>query len=507
VTRQREAWRSYAAGSEVAHFAKFAREHLVQSEDRWEGKPFLLEPWQRRLFGEALAYGKDGWPVWGSVVIVAPRKNGKTTMLAAIALYRLLTDEGRPEILLAAPSDRVAGRLFDAAARFVRRSPELRRLLRVRDHAGEIVREDGLGILYRMSSDPARLFGFNPTHVVCDELAQWTTPSLRRAYAALTSGGGARSAPQVFTITTAGEASRRHDSILGRILDAGLDCDDLERLDALTVARMNAARTLVWAYEAPTNDPHDTDAMKQANPASWITKAYLRRQADDPELTDAQVLQLHGCVWAESETTWIAPDDWAARADRERQLRDGERIVLGFDGSYRRDATALVACAVEDGFVSPIAVWEQPDRAPKDWKVPRDEVDDELAEAMERFEVVELAVDPPGWHSEVEGWREAYGEVVVDFPTNSRQRMAAACDRFRVAVLEGDLRHDGSALLARHVGHCVTKPTPHGLIVTKEHPDSPRKIDAAVAAIVAYERVAWHRANVEPDTPILVALM
>jgi phage terminase large subunit-like protein len=84
--------------------------------------------------------------------------------------------------------------------------------------------------------------------------------------------------------------------------------------------------------------------------------------------------------------------------------------------------------------------------------------------------------------------------------------MAAACDRFRVAVLEGDLRHDGSALLARHVGHCVTKATPHGLIVTKDHPDSPRKIDAAVAAIVAYERAAWHRANVEPDRPILVVL-
>jgi hypothetical protein len=37
-------WRSYAAGSEVDHFAKFAREHLVQSEDRWDGKRFVLEP-------------------------------------------------------------------------------------------------------------------------------------------------------------------------------------------------------------------------------------------------------------------------------------------------------------------------------------------------------------------------------------------------------------------------------------------------------------------------------
>ncbi len=152
----REAWRKYAVGSELRHFADFAKKHLVQSEDRWEGKPLVLEPWQKRMLGEALAYDADGWPCWRSVVIVAPRKQGKTAVLAALSLYRLLTSDGRPEILLGAPSDKVAGRLFDAAARFVRRSEELSRLLRVREHVGEIVREDGMGVVYRLSSDPRR---------------------------------------------------------------------------------------------------------------------------------------------------------------------------------------------------------------------------------------------------------------------------------------------------------------------------------------------------------------
>ena len=138
------------------------------------------------------------------------------------------------------------------------------------------------------------------------------------------------------------------------------------------------------------------------------------------------------------------------------------------------------------------STWERPDGAPADWKVPRREVEDAIAEAMERFDVLELACDPPGWHAEIEGWREAYGNVVVDFPTAERRRMAAACDRFRVAVLEGDLSHDGDPVLARHVGHCVAKETPFGTIIGKEHPDSPRKIDAAVAAVVAFERAAWH---------------
>jgi phage terminase large subunit-like protein len=479
-----------ALRSEAKHFAAFCKTHLVQSEDRWEGKPLLLEPWQRRMLGEALGYDPDGWPIWRSVVMIAPRKNGKTQLLAALALYRLLTSTGRPEILLAASSDRQAGRLFDAAARFVRRNPELSDLLRVRDHAGEIVREDGLGIIVRLTSDPARLYGYSPTDVICDELAFWTTPNLKRAYAALTSGGGARSAPQVFTITTAGEAAQRHDSILGRILDAALDSEDVVRDRALTVCRMHDAKTLVWAYEAPTVDPRDTEALKLANPASWISKAYLRRQAEDPELTDAQVLQLHGCVWAAGEQTFIAPEAWLERADRGRTLVPGERVVLGFDGSYRRDATALVICTM-DGFLTAV-VWERPERAPAEWKVPRDEVSDAIAEAMERFEVAELAVDPFGWHSELETWRDQYGPVVVEFPTNQRARMGPACSRFHSAVLEGELSHDGDPVLARHVGHCVAKATASGTIVAKSHPDSPRKIDAAVAAIVAFERAAYH---------------
>ena len=234
-------------------------------------------------------------------------------------------------------------------------------------------------------------------------------------------------------------------------------------------------------------------ALKLANPASWISTDYLRRQAENPEPTDAQVLQLHGVG---CRPTWISPEAWAACVTA-RTLQDGEKLVLAYDGSYRRDASALIACTL-DGFVSPVAIWERPEGA-REWKVPRDEVDDAIAAAMERFEVVELACDPPGWHAEIEGWRDTYGDVIVDFPTNVRPRMGPACDRFRVAVLEGDLSHDDAPALSRHVGHCAAKETSYGVLVTKDHPDSPRKIDAAVAAVVAYERAMWHRANYVPE--------
>jgi len=83
--------------------------------------------------------------------------------------------------------------------------------------------------------------------------------------------------------------------------------------------------------------------------------------------------------------------------------------------------------------------------------------------------------------------------------------MAAGCDRFRADVLEKTLSHDGSEGLARHVGHAVAKTTPYGTLLTKAHPDSPRKIDVAVAAVVAYERAMWHRANYAPPAEPMFA--
>ena len=221
-------------------------------------------------------------------------------------------------------------------------------------------------------------------------------------------------------------------------------------------------------------------------------REYLRRQAENPELTDAQVLQLHGCVWAASDTTWISPAAWEARAV-DRVIPLGSKIVIGFDGSSRRDSSCWTAATL-DGFVCPIKVWERPEGA-SDWQVPRDEVTDVLDRMISGYEVLEVACDPYGWQSEIQTWADRHGDLIVEFPTGTRERMATACDRFRADVLSGDLTHDGDPVLARHVGHCVAKITPYGTVVTKAHPDSPRKIDVAVAAIIAHARACWHATN------------
>lgn len=487
------------AGSEGEHFAQFCADHLVQSIEGWDGEPLTLEPFQRSFMDDALAFDADGWPVWRSVVLVVGRKNGKTTLLAGYALYRLLTSSGLPEVLLAASSDRQAGRLFDATALFIRRSPTLSSLCRVRDHAGEIVREDGGGRILRMSSDPGRLHGYNPSLVICDELAQWTTPSLRRAWAALTTGGGARRSAQVFTITTAGEAHHRESGILGQLIDGNEAAGEVSRPHGgLTVSRNHASQTLVYNYSAPTADRLDVEAIKQANPASWITSDYLTRQAANPELSDAEFLQLHGCVWAAGQETFISLDDWRRLGDGD-PLEVSEPVAVMIDGSYRYDTTAVAwARVADDGRVDVAChVFSARVDAPHHTLCPGGRIS--LAD-VEGFVLGvncrEVAFDPRFMARSAEIISDAMPSVPVVELEPQSGAMYDALAFFHRGVAEGTIRHAGDPVVAAHVAACQGEQVERGWRVTKRNHTRP--IDAVIAMAGAVWRASEAVPSVEP---------
>lgn len=481
------------AGSRGDDFVWWSARNCTQSIDVFDGDPLVLEDWQREIFREALTETEGGSLYWLSVVVVLPRKNGKTTMLSAYGLYALTEYGGQPEILFAASSDKQAGRLFDYATSFVRRNARFTAQLAVRDTWGEIERRDAGGKALRMSSSPERLHGYNPSLVIPDELAQWTRPTLRKAWAALTTGGGARRRTQVFAISTAGEAHERQEGILGRLIDRNEKVGEVERPHGgLTISRNHEARVIVFNYSAPTEDRYDIDALKLANPASWITTEYLARQAANPELSDAEVLQLHGCVWAASEEQWIRRDAWDALERPFERLQAGDQIALGFDGSQYHDATALVACRVSDGLLVPLGIWAPDGHV--DWEVPRNQVQIAVDHAFSTFEVVAMAADPPDWRAEIDLWQRTWGERVYGFATNKVGLMAPAIDRLKTAIVTGrDVLHTGERRLTEHVLNARTKETPSGDILKKERKDSQHKIDAAVAAVLAFEARATVR--------------
>lgn len=203
---------------------------------------------------------------------------------------------------------------------------------------------------------------------------------------------------------------------------------------------------------------------------------------------------------------WISEPEWKACAAPDKVVGDGEIITLGFDGSRRRsktvtDATALIACRVADGHVfEPLeeCVWEQPaGPAGENWRVPVARVGAAVDECFRRYRVVGFFADPARWETYVARWEARYGPRLKvrasrDHPiewwmTGGRTSLQVRLyEQFHGAVVDGELTHDGSYALTRHVLNARRRPSRSGLLIAKEHPDSPRKIDAAVAATLAY---------------------
>lgn len=190
--------------------------------------------------------------------------------------------------------------------------------------------------------------------------------------------------------------------------------------------------------------------------------------------------------WVAAEGAWLPSGAWAACADPTRVVEPGTEVVVGFDGSYSGDSTALIGCTL-DGFVFVLGCWENPNDP--SWRVPRVEVDAAVTDAFDRYRVRRMACDPWGWRTEIEEWEARFGDdVVIEFPTNSLARIAPAADRFYQAVQLRSLTHDGDARLARHLTNAHVKSTTYGDVIVKDRRGSSRKIDLAVAAVVGFDQ-------------------
>lgn len=191
----------------------------------------------------------------------------------------------------------------------------------------------------------------------------------------------------------------------------------------------------------------------------------------------------------------IDPTQWAELSDPAREVSDGERIGVGFDGSIRLDATVLVGCTV-DRHRFLIAAWERPLDATADWRVPRLDVAEAVRDTFERYDVGLMLCDPAKWWSEIETWQLEWGDRVLALDTNSTRRFAPACDRFSTAIADQIGSHDGSEILTRHVLNMARKPLRVGDAADDERAKfvfvkaDTGKIDAGIAATLAEEAVA-----------------
>jgi hypothetical protein len=197
-------------------------------------------------------------------------------------------------------------------------------------------------------------------------------------------------------------------------------------------------------------------------------------------------------------TAWLEAATWTACAAPSTVVADGDLITLGFDGSVNDDSTALVGCRVSDGHLFLIKCWERPaDPALKEWRVDTADVDVTVAVTMKRYKVVGMYADPPHWQDYITRWQAAYGLRMrvkatqghpLEWWTQRPVQMVRALERLHDAVALCEVTHDGSTTLTRHVRNARRRLAGKvGITIGKEHPKSRRKIDAAMAATLAYE--------------------
>jgi phage terminase large subunit-like protein len=185
---------------------------------------------------------------------------------------------------------------------------------------------------------------------------------------------------------------------------------------------------------------------------------------------------------------------WKALADPAFAVPDGSLITLGFDGARTRDATAIVATHIESGYQWLVGCWERPFGV-EHWEVPQSEVESAIEDVFARYDVWRMYCDPPHWNTQVSAWAGKYGgDRVMEWWTDRKKPMAFALQAYDNAIRLGEVKHSGDKTLARHLGNACRRfinlrddNDKQLWLIYKERPDSPMKIDAAMAACLAWE--------------------
>lgn len=323
-------------------FFNFCKNALTHQHGAMKGKPFVLEEWQMERIIRPLydTVRPDGLRQYRTCFIEIGRKNGKSFLASAVALFELLCmGEPGAQVISAAGTREQAALTFDVARKMVQSSPVLSQNLRIFKNIIET--RDG-GVYRTVSADAFSAHGLNISCCIFDEVWVQKNPLL---YEALTTSQGARRQPLNFMITTSGfdkeSLAFRLHTYAERVAN-GL-VEDKTFLPVLFGAPMEA-------------DWKDPAVWKSANPnlGVSVSEEFLFdkcREAQENPAAEIPFRQLYLSQWVSAESRWlpverveqseVQPDQWP-------DLR-GQECWLALDLSSTIDLTSMAAVWLHDG--------------------------------------------------------------------------------------------------------------------------------------------------------------
>lgn len=331
--------------AEMADYAvNFFHKFLCHSKGEWAGKPFRLLEWQewgiiRPLFGWIRA---DGTRRFRRAYIEVPKKNGKSTVCAGIALLLLKADgEQGAEVYSAAADRDQASIVFNEAKNMVLSSPYLEELLMVTDSRKTISDPATRSVYRALSADAPTKEGLNIHGLIFDELH--AQPN-RVLWDTLKYGGASRRQPLFVSITTAGHDRNticyEQHKYAKAVLDGGV----------VDTAFYGA----IWAAD-DKDDWSEPETWKKANPSYGIT---IKEDQFTSDFKEAQqnvgsqnsFRRYRLNQWTEQETRWLDMAQWRACVAVKPELTRQSEFMAGLDLASTQDITAFVQVFPQHGF-------------------------------------------------------------------------------------------------------------------------------------------------------------
>jgi hypothetical protein len=489
-------------------------DNLVHPNGPRAGLPFKLVRSQVLFVLWFYAVDDQGRWIHNRAVRRLAKGSGKSPFAAVLALVELLGpvrvkqfDPDAPGGVIGMP---VRMPLVQVAATSEDQTANTMRMVRAMSHKGtRLAKKYGLdvgktyvetpdgGKLQQITSSAAAAEGAELTFAVADETEHWTPakggPDLAETLDQNLAKTGARLM----------ETCNAWIPGIGSVAEIAFDAWCLQQ-EGETIA----TQTILYdARVAPANtsltdDPAEgeislTEALTYVyDDCWWVDIEPIKQRIWSPTYPVSRSRRFFLNQPNATEDAWITLQEWSVLADPNKVVEPGEEIVMFFDGSKSRDATALVGCRMSDGHVFTLGVWQ-----PKgDDLVDTGAVDSAVRRAFEKYTVVAFFADVREWESFVKvSWPDDLGsELVIHAVPKGKEPQAIAWDMRSHSYLfaeaaemclaeiqDGAFTHDGNWDTSRHIGNCRRAEFRGRGTVRKESKDSPNKIDAAVCVIGA----------------------
>ena len=337
---------------------------LRHTKGKWAGVPFTLLPWQEQAIKDIFGtVGDNGLRQYNMAYIEATKKQGKSELCAALALYGLCADEEWAAEIYGAAADRSqASIIFDVAVAMVDQHEQLRKHIKPVLSQKRLVYMPTKSFYQVLSAEAYTKHGLNIAMAVIDELHAQPSADL---YNVLTEGAGdAREQPLTIAVSTAGNDPDRSSigwTVHKTAVDVLTGNKDDPKFYAMLYGLDREERRIWKGREYETieseieNDEEwrkvwqNEEIWQKVNPSightvAWdkVRDQFTRASGNLAREKNFRWLRLNS--WEKLKTNkWLGLDFWdLCRNKIHKDRLKGRRCYVGMDLSSKIDLTAVV---------------------------------------------------------------------------------------------------------------------------------------------------------------------